>query len=165
MIALSASPAAAWFHDGRLFKILIIISAAPFITGFQNVGLIKFQKDLAFRKLIIQQRAADIVTSLITVVIAVITRNYLALVGSQLVNALTMVVLSYIICPYRPRIAFDGRALRDSLHFGKHLFVVSILTFVTTQFDNFAGGRYVGLWLSARIFSLIVWRCFRWMRS
>jgi O-antigen/teichoic acid export membrane protein len=131
-IALSASPAAAWFHDGRLFKILMIISAAPFISGFQNVGLIKLQKDLAFRKLTIQQRVADILTFVVTIVLAVITHNYLALVGSQLVSS------------YRPRIAFDGRALRDSFHFGKHLFVVSILTFVTTQFDNFAVGRYLG---------------------
>jgi PST family polysaccharide transporter/lipopolysaccharide exporter len=144
LIALSAAPAAAWFHDGRLFKVLMIISAAPFISGFQNVGLIKLQKDLAFRKLTIQQRVADILTFLITVVLAVITHNYLALVGSQLVSALTTVLLSYSICSYRPRIAFDGRALRDSFHFGKHLFVVSILTFVTTQFDNFAVGRYLG---------------------
>ncbi len=144
LMLFSAGPAAAWFHDARLASVLMIVSADPLIGAFQNIGLIRLQKELAFKTLTIQRRVGDAITFVITIGLAALTHNYLALVGSQLVGSLTGVLLSYTLCSYRPRIAFDGAALRDSIHFGKYLFVVSCLTFVTTQFDNFAVGHYIG---------------------
>jgi len=48
------------------------------------------------------------------------------------------------VCRSLPRFRLRGSALTDCLRFGRSLFVVGILTFVTTQFDNLVVGRYLG---------------------
>jgi len=139
-----ARPVASWFRDDRLFTVLLVISAASFLSGLENVGLVKFRKDLAFRALVAQKQVAEVITFGATVVLAFWTRNYLALVFSQVISSFVIVILSFWLCPYRPRITLDRDAFTKCFSFGKHLFVVGVLTFITSQFDALAIGRFLG---------------------
>jgi PST family polysaccharide transporter len=80
----------------------------------------------------------------VTIALAYFTRNYVALVVSQLCDSGLRVWLSYRLCGYRPALAVDRKALRDCFGFGKSLFVTGLLTFITTQFDNLVVARYMG---------------------
>lgn len=144
-ILMGASyPMSVYFRDERLFPLLLATSFTPFISGFINVGLVQLQKDLAFKRVVIHQQLTEILTSIVGITIAWITRSVWALVIGLMASACAGVVLSYVLCAYRPRFQFDREALAESLRFGKHMFVIGALTFVTTQFDNIVVGRYLG---------------------
>ncbi|MCA1592607.1 MAG: oligosaccharide flippase family protein, partial [Acidobacteria bacterium] len=80
----------------------------------------------------------------VAVVLALLTRNVWALVASQLMSVAASVVLSYLFDSYRPRLAFDRDVLRQSLNFGKHVFVIGVAAYVTTTADNVVAGRLLG---------------------
>jgi O-antigen/teichoic acid export membrane protein len=47
--------------------------------------------------------------------------------------------------PYRPRICTDWRAAVELMGFGKHIFVISLLAFIITNFDDALVGKVLGL--------------------
>jgi len=143
LLALSY-PASLYFRDPRLFGVLGITAAIPFITGLTNVGLVQLQKDLAFRTYSVYLQATELITTVTAISVAWLTRDVWALVISQVVSACAGVALSYVLCSYRPRLEFDRESFRTSFRFGKHMFTIGVLTFVTTQFDNLVVGRYLG---------------------
>jgi O-antigen/teichoic acid export membrane protein len=139
-----AWPTAMYFRDRRLFLVLLIISASPLIAAFQNIGLVQFEKELAFKRVVLQRQGAEVLGCAVTLVLAYFTRNYVALVVSQLCDSGLRVWLSYRLCAYRPALAMDRKAFRDCFTFGRSLFAIGLLTFITTQFDNLVVARYVG---------------------
>ena len=76
--------------------------------------------------------------------LALVLRNYWALALIQLLGAVISVALSYVLHSYRPRLQLDRRLLSESLSFGKHMFFISVMTYVTTTADNVMVGRLVG---------------------
>lgn len=139
-----AWPASWFFGDARLFPVLAIISVTPAITGLTNIGLILLQKEISFRVVTYQKLATDVSTTVLTICVALVTHNVWALVFSQVAGATLGVAFSWWLQSYRPRFTFDRTAFRESFNFGRHMMVISMLTFVTTEFDNLVVGRYLG---------------------
>lgn len=144
MLLVASYPAAIYFGDERVFPILLVISLVPLITGFTNAGMTLYKRDLRLRFVVFHQQGAEILTTVVTIAIAYFTRDVWALVVGQVVAAVLGVVLSYVISPYRPRFALDRAVLRQCFGFGKHMLVIGVLTYITTQFDNMAVGRWLG---------------------
>jgi lipopolysaccharide exporter len=144
ILMLAAYPSAQYFRDSRVFPILLICSVIPALTALTNVGLTLMRKDIDFRTVGLHRLASEVAITILSLALALITRNVWALVYGQLAGTLIGVALSYWFHPYRPKFHYDREALRDSLHFSRGLFVISLLTFITTQFDNLVVGRYLG---------------------
>jgi O-antigen/teichoic acid export membrane protein len=75
---------------------------------------------------------------------AFLTRSVFALAIGQLLGAIISVCLSFYFHPYRPRFRFEWSDLRGSISFSKSILVISMLTYLTTQFDNLVVGRHLG---------------------
>ncbi len=144
LILAGAHHAALYMGDPRLARILLITGLVPFVTGLTNVGLSVLQKEINFKRLSFQALAGEVLQFVIGIGLAWILRNVWAMVWTQLAITAFSVLTSYIVHPFRPRLAFDRTAFFQAFGFGKHLLLVGILTFFTTQLDNFAVGRYLG---------------------
>ncbi len=144
LILLAAYPASVLFRESRLTWILPIIALVPVLTAVQNPGLIRLRKALAFRLLAVQSQVPAATAFLATVFIAYFTRNYIALIASLLIESVLGIFLSYRLCTHRPQIIFEKQAFLDCFHFGKYLFVMALLTWFTTQLDQFVIARYLG---------------------
>ncbi len=144
LIAATAYPISTYFSDSRLFGVLLAVSPYTFLVGLQNVGLVQLQKELSFKAVALQKQAADVVTTIAVVAIAYFTRNVWALVWAQYVDLAIRVPASYVLCKYRPRLELNRGAIRRGFAFGKHMFVIGVLTYVNTQFDNLVVGRSLG---------------------
>ncbi len=144
LVLASAHHAALYMGDPRLSSILLITGLTPLVTGFTNVGLSVLQKEINFKRLSFQTLAVEILQFVVGVGLAWVFRNVWAMVWTQLAITGFGVLTSYLVHPFRPRPAFDRTAFLQAFGFGKHLLLIGILTFFTTQFDNFAVGRYLG---------------------
>lgn len=108
VIGAAARPFAIFFGDPRLQYVVLALSAAVVMDAMENVGVADFRRHFAFRRefqLSIFPRLAQVVT---TVSLALLWRNYWALVAGILTQRVLQTTASYMMHPYRPRLSLRG---------------------------------------------------------
>ena len=142
LLTLMAHPASSFYRDVRLSTIIYYLALGTWVQGFENIGVVCFRKDLNFRKEFIFLLSKRVLGSSVTISLALIYKNYWALVAGILVGRLTGLALSYLIHPYRPR--FSLSRSKELFHFSKWLLLNNILTFVNSRASDFILGRLGG---------------------
>lgn len=156
LLVAVAFPAATLFHDARLMVIVLALSAAPILSALSNPGIFALEQEMAFRRVAMMEVLTAGLGAVIVIVLALWLRSVWALVFGHLLGTLLGAALSYTFSRYRPSLNWDREVLRKSLHFGKHLMLVGVLTYATTQFDNLVIGSRMGA--AALGFYLIAYR-------
>ena len=140
------APVGARFYNNPVITpILRLVSVRLICSGLSNVGLTLLRRDLDFRKTEIYQVITETLAVAITVVAGFILRNVWALAIGQVCFAVLKVVGSYLVHPYRPRLALSRRQLRFLFGFGVNMTAASILSFFCTQTDSAVVGKVVDL--------------------
>lgn len=137
-----AVPMGALYGDARLVDVMMWLAVAALASGFQNVGIVEFRRELQFDAEFRLLVRAKIVAFLVTIALAWIWRDYRALVAGIIAGKLTGLALSYAMHPFRPR--FSLKAGRDFLHFSKWLCLDNIVTAIKTRSDTFVVGKIAG---------------------
>lgn len=142
LLILLALPAADFYRDPRLALILPSLALSALVGGFENIGTVAFRKDLDFRSEFRFLVAKRLVTFLITLVMALLLRNYWALIAGVVTGRMLSVAISYRLHPYRPRFSLIARA--DLLHFSKWLFLSNLVQTLQAKATDLVLGRTVG---------------------
>lgn len=140
----SIYPTVHFYGDERLYAILLLTSLTPFIQGFQNKGLILLRKKVRFAKVVWYELTSDLIGVVASIGFALWTRSVWALVLSQLLSAVLSVLVSYAFNSYRPRFAFDKSAFKLAFNYGKYMFIIGVMTYITTTADNVVIGKLLG---------------------
>lgn len=133
---------AEFFGDRRLEAVIYWLAAAEIIAGVENIGIIDFRKDLAFHKELILLVLAKLGAFAVTIPLAFVWRDYRALIAGIIAGIFLRVVLSYILCAYRPRVSFAR--WRELMHFSKWLILNNICSFLFNRSDTFVIGKFAG---------------------
>jgi lipopolysaccharide exporter len=137
-----AAPAASFYNEPRVETILYCLALSAFIQGFENIGLITFQKDLKLAKEVKFRLAKKLVGLAVMIPLAFLLRNYWALVVGTVVSRAAGVWFSYLVHPYRPKFSF---AARDELfNFSKWMLINNILVFLVIKGADFIIGKLAG---------------------
>ena len=115
------------------------------VEGGANIGTVLFQRDVEFKQKVRLDVAADFAGALSAMVLALVLRDFWALVWASLIWRLTYLGLSYRMHPYRPRLCWDRTRALQLIHFGKHVFWISVVTFIVTNGDDALVGRAGGV--------------------
>jgi O-antigen/teichoic acid export membrane protein len=145
LLVLGAGLVASYFHSPQLRPVLQVLAAVFLLDGGTNIGLVFFKKELDFRKYVTNEVVADIASMIVALGLALWVRNVWALVAGSISFALARCVGSYCVHPFRPRLRWDWPAAADLLHFGKHIFWITIATFIVTSGDDAIVGKLLGL--------------------
>ncbi len=139
LLAFSAPLAGVFFKEPRVVWVVWVISASLFIGSFSNIGITVARKNFEFGF----EFRFSIVTKLIgvavTIIAALIIRDYRALVLGIAVSYLSSVALSFSMHPYRP--TWNTSQLRLMWHFSKWLLISGIGNFATRKTDELIAGR------------------------
>jgi lipopolysaccharide exporter len=141
-ILLLASPIAGFYQDPRLFFVLVTLSAGALLKGFENVGIVKFRKELQFDREFIFMTLPRVAGFCITIPIAIWLRSYWALIIGILTMNLTSLLASFLISNYRPRWSLD--AYKELFSFSKWLLFNNMLTFFRHRASDFVIGKLAG---------------------
>lgn len=144
VILAVAAPAARFYHSDELRAMLPVFGLVYVVKGMASVGLVALRKQINFRRIFWYELTAGATAAAATVALALLWRDAWALVWGELVGAAVGALASYAFYPGRPRLALARDALRRTLGFGKHVFVIGVASYVTTTFDNIAVGRLLG---------------------
>jgi lipopolysaccharide exporter len=152
LIFLSAPWIAEAMREPRLVNITRVMALYPIIWGFENIGLIDFQRDLRFDRLFVYDVLGKVAGFVVVIPAALILHNAWAVVLGTIAPKIVQVPASYIMHPYRPRISF--KAGGELLSFSKWLFATNILSLanqylIVILIGRIGGAGSVGLFRTA----------------
>jgi O-antigen/teichoic acid export membrane protein len=146
LILFSSAPLIANFFDSAQATLIIkVIAVSTLLSGFRNIGIIFFKKELEFNKQFFYEFSATLVDLTVSITLVFILRNVWALVWGGLAAHFVRLFMSYILHPYRARIRIEKEKFQDLFGFGKWLLGSSILIFFITQGDDIFVGKMLGV--------------------
>ncbi len=142
VIGVIAWPMAGFFGDGRLTVVMLALAAGSVISAFENIGIIDFRRDVAFRKEFDMQLWSRVVSAATTICVAVIWRSYWALIAGILTYRVARLLQSYVMSPYRPRVTFV--AWRRIIGFSLWSWASTMLAQIQGPSESMVIGRLLG---------------------
>jgi O-antigen/teichoic acid export membrane protein len=152
-VLLLLSPAvAAYYGDSRVITVLIVLAISVALTGIHNfVGMAVFEREMHFRPIFTMMMFAEVLSTVVTIVLAFIWRDYRALLAGMLTFSVTKTVLGYVLSPYRP--GWSLAAARELIGFTRWLLLNNLITAVSERGQDALIGRRLGA-ASTGIFSV-----------
>lgn len=145
ILFMSAGWFASYFDNPTLKPVLKLMAVVFILGGFVNIGIVFFQRELAFKKYVSLDLVSDIAGAIATIMLAFLLRNVWALVLGMIIWTMVKCLGSYYIHSYRPKLLLDWLIVKNLLNFGKHIFWISIVTFIVTSGDDALIGKLLGL--------------------
>ena len=144
ILYLSSPIISKFFNSSQAVSVIKIISISILLSGFKNIGIVFFQKELEFKKQFIYEFTATIADIVVAISLALVLRNVWALVWGVLAANFVRFVMSYVLLPYRPKFRIQKEKFKDLFGFGKWVLGSGILIFFTTQGDDIFVGKMFG---------------------
>ena len=145
LLTLSFAPLIAWFYkEPRLWPVARALSSTFLIGGLsiQHKALLKRQM-LFFQLSIIELLPMSIGTA-VAIVSAFLGAQYWALVFQQLIAQMTVTLLSWLLCSWRPKFILWTQGVAKLLTFGRNLSGFNVFNYFARNADDFLIGRYWG---------------------
>ena len=157
---LVASPLVAKFY-GRpeLAAVTAVLSVSFIMSGLTIQHQALLRRHMRFGSLAIIQIVSQIITLVVTIVLALLGWRYWALVGGTITTALTGMILTLFFCPWVPGRMRKGTGIRDMLKFGMNLTSSSFLNYASRNVDKILIGATWGagsLGLYNKAYSLLL---------
>lgn len=113
------------FAEPRAVPFLQLIALKPLIDAFRSPRLADLIRELKFKPLAAIEVVAIAVD--IGVAIALAPRwGGMAIIVGRLVGSVTLVLLSFVVAAYRPRLRLNAAAARDLISFGRWMLAIGI---------------------------------------
>lgn len=145
LMFVAAPLAATFFAEPVLCPLTRVISLSFILRGFANPGQILLTKELDFKRLTVLQQSANGLSTCAAIIFGLILRNVWCLVIGQLAASLTLLAISYLIHPFRPRLSFQWKAMTELFSFGKHILATGVIIFLLVQGANAFLGKMLGV--------------------
>ena len=142
LLVVLAEFSTAWFGDPRLRSILWVMAGLAVVLGCENIGVVTFTRELNFRALVMMQAATKVLGFVVTVVLAVVLRDFWALICGTAVSRVSGVAITYLVAPHRPRFGFNG--WRYLASFSLWAWAGSLAGIVWSRADAFLLGPTLG---------------------
>lgn len=138
------APKASVYADPNLPYVIAVVSISTVITGFQSTKLAEASRRLSLGRITQIELAAQIVGLICMIGWVSIDRSIWALVAGSICGAAVTTVLSHIWLPgVANRWHWDRSAVHEIIHFGKWMFLSSILGFFANSSDRMLLGGLV----------------------
>ena len=108
-----------FFNMQELYRFLFLISLVPLIRGFINPSIVKFQKELQFRKEFWLRTAIYTFDSATSIVLALILMDAIGFVWGLIAGAILEVILSYIFFKPWPSLKFEFNLVKLIINRGR----------------------------------------------
>lgn len=145
---LLAWPASVFYHEPMLFVLLPVAGVSTLISGFCTTAWKIHDRDMTRGRMTIIALIAEVLTLVVMTALAWWFRSVWALVIGNLCGTLiTLAMGNLFLRGIRHRLRWDHSAVRELVHFGKWVFISTILTFFAMQLDKLMLGKLIPLGL------------------
>lgn len=141
----AATPMATFTYQPALATILIALAFRPALFALRSPGMPTLRRNLNYRGLFIDEIAQTAIGTAVSVGLALATHSIWSIVAGTLAGALTGIVVSYWLCPIRPRFLWDRPAAREIGHLGRQVFLNTLVMALWMNLDRLLGLRFITL--------------------
>lgn len=146
LIAFVTAPyTAAFLGNPNATNIIRILSFNLLFSSLAVVPNMLLEKDMAYRRKFIPD-FFPVIAYLLTAVSLALVFNlgaYSLAIG-QLIQGLLLVILSWLVCSWRPHLRFEKTIAQELWGFGKHILGGSVISYLATNLDNMFVSRKSG---------------------
>lgn len=144
VIAALISPLISHFYSKPELTILIqITSISILIRGLVSPYVYILEKEYKFGKAVLINQGSAVIGSIVTVIIAVVTRNVWALVLGSVAEVAVLCLLSYLIVPFVPSLKICKDSFGELMTFAKGMFGLPLLILIASSADVLVLGKVV----------------------
>jgi O-antigen/teichoic acid export membrane protein len=140
-VFLTAPLVSRFYGNLELASLARVATLSVVFDGLMSPRAIVAMKQMRYSKWAIVQNGGGILGVLTTVVLSFFMRDVWALVIGFCSENGARCILSYAVCPYRPRFRVDAHAFRDLTRFSRGLFGLAFLNLIFTRVDIFVLGK------------------------
>lgn len=142
VLGLAALPIARFYEEARLFAVIAVLAIGWAVSGFENIRVVDFRRELDFRREFKFMAAKRLLSFSVTMLFALLFRSYWALVLGFVASRAFGVVLSYAMRPSRPRFGLKGA--RNLLSFSGWMVASNIVQALESRVPHIIVGRAAG---------------------
>lgn len=135
---------AGFFNTPEARYLILLISVVPFIRGFINPSVVKFQKELTFHKEFYFRTFLFTVDALVAVGLSFLTHSPSAIVWGMIADAILEVFLSFIIVKPVPKLEFNLGLTKEVVNRGKWVTLAGIFEYFFLHGDDIVVGKVLG---------------------
>lgn len=117
------------FAESRAVPLIQILAIRPLLESFVSIKVAALNRSLTFRPLAMLKIVEAVINAAISISLAKLWGVW-AMVFGMIGGAASMVIASYILAPYRPRILFDWQLIKPLLKFGGWLLITGIVAMI-----------------------------------
>ena len=125
-------------YGNSLFPIIILVMAiSPLVSGFNSTNIMSASRELNLRRLSIMTVLTQAISSLLMVILAYHYKSVWALIIGALVGVSLRCFLSHsFLASFRNSFYWNQKYFWEIIHFGKWIFISTILAYVINQSDR-----------------------------
>ena len=144
---LIALPASQFYGEEQLQWLLVVGGFGLFVQGFKSTALVSMMRDMCFKRLAIYELIAQLCSIIVSVIVAWVWRDAMALVLGIIVNNFVLVVLGHVLhrSEVQNRLCWESDAFKELFHFGKWVFASSFVGFLAMQADKLLLGKIASM--------------------
>mgnify|MGYP000370755332 CR=1 FL=1 len=136
------------YGNPQLPLILAVVSVSAMISGFNSIHILLLNRKLMLGKLTAINLISQVIGLIFMLTWAWYQRDIWALIIAGIVSAVIKLILSHTMhLGERCQFHWDKPAVHEIIHFGKWIFISSILGFLLSQGDRLL----LGFWISPEI--------------
>jgi O-antigen/teichoic acid export membrane protein len=133
----AAIPIGAIYGKPELTPILLAVSPVFLFTGLQSPGFFLMQRYMRLRARAVYDLSSTTFQCVFTIVLAAVMPSVWALVWGLVAGTLFSTVMTYVLGRgHWPAFAWDTSAAHEIVHFGKWIFLSTMIYFAATSTDN-----------------------------
>ncbi len=133
-----------FFHSPGSLDVLFLLAIVPFLRGFINPSVIKFQKELNFRKEFWYRLIIFFFGSSVSITLAFLTHSVNGLIFGLIAGVILEIVFSFLFISPKPHFSIDKKYFSRILSRGKWITLSGIFSYLFHNFDNIVVGRILG---------------------
>jgi len=134
-----------FYQEPRLRIILWATSLTFLLDGFQSIGMVRLNRTLDFRRIMWAQMAANWFSFVVAIVLAWTLRSAWALVGSHITQWVILLIMSYVLEPFRPNLRINWTRAKVLIRFGRYVFAAVICYIIITRGSDLLLGKMIGV--------------------
>jgi len=144
-IAYLVSPWISQFYENaELLPLMRVAFTAVLLRSLMSPRAYVLEKEMQFGKWVFMTQGSGVLSTVLTMgLVLFVVRSVWALVIGFVAQAGLQCLLSFVLCPFLPRLHIDVNSLRSILSYARGMFGLSLLTIVALQTDVVVLGKLV----------------------
>ena len=130
-----------FFHIPEARNVLLLMSIVPFLRGFINPSIVKFQRELQFKKEFWFKFPIYLIESAVLIVLAIVTRSAVSFVWGMIAGVFFEIVLSFLFTAPRPKLSFDKIKMKKIINRGKWVTAFGVFDYLFQNTDDLVVGK------------------------